>query len=130
MSKKVDWVKIQDWQKDNEHLLIMVADPATDSISISYGGLNGFVKFPMESLDKGVIFNALRESSFKDAISPLITGISEGTGITPANAGGNELLKALGGGIKSIGITKAAQNRSNLSNFMKKDNGKKTKTRK
>jgi hypothetical protein len=114
---KIDWKKIQEYQNENKGFLIMVADPETDAVSVSYGGLNAFFKFPMESLDKGVVFNALRESGFNDAIEPFMEGVVKSTGITPKSAGGNELLKALGGSMKSIGISKANEIRSNLKEF-------------
>jgi len=102
----------------------MVADPNSDSISISYGGLNTFVRFPMQTLVDGVVFNALRESGFKSAIEPFMEGVVKSSGISPKNKGGNELLKVLGGAMKGIGISKAKEIRSNLAEFTKNENGK------
>lgn len=102
-----NWVKLQDFQNDNKDLLIIIACPKEDTVSISYGGLNGFVKFPQpESLDKGVIFNALRASKFNEAIEPLMAGLIKGAGFDLKNRGANELLKTVGGGISSIGREK------------------------
>lgn len=99
---KVDWSKLAEFQDANKDLLIMIASPREDSISISFGGLNGFVRFPPGEMDKGIVFNALRESKFNDAIDPFINGVMEATGIKETGPGG-ELLKVLGGGIRSIG---------------------------
>lgn len=118
---KVDFAKIQEYQNENKHLLIMVADPQSDSISISYGGYNAFVKFPMESMDKGVVFNALRESKFEEAISPLITGISEGTGIKGSSLAGANLLKTIGGAVKNIGSAKENEKRKFISKNLKQN---------
>lgn len=122
MSKKIDWAKIQEYQNDNKELMIMVADPQSDSISISFGGFNTFVRFPMKDLADGVVFNALRESSFKGAIEPFMEGVVKSTGITPKNKGGNELLKVLGGAMQGLGAAKAKEVRSNLADFYKDDN--------
>lgn len=112
---KVDFSKIQEYQNENKNLLIMVADPQSDSISISYGGFNTFVRFPMESMDKGVIFNALRESKFEEAIMPLIVGISEASGIKGTKVAGANLLKVIGGAVKNIGIAKEKEKRKIIS---------------
>lgn len=121
---KIDWTKIQEWQNDNKDLLIMVASPQEDSIGISFGGLNTFVKFPMKTMDDGVVFNALRQSRFDEAITPFIEGVVKSTGITPSNKGGNELLKVLGGAIQSIGSAKMKAVRSNLQDIKTTKNGK------
>lgn len=125
--KKRDWVKLHEFSQDNKDLLIMFACPKEDAILITYGGYNTFVKFPQpESLDKGIVFNALRSSKFDDAIEPLMEGLVK-AGFDLANKGGNELLKTLGGGIKSIGIAKAEDARSSLQviNNKPEKNGKK-----
>lgn len=101
MNKEL-WTKIQDWQNEHKDLLIMVASPREDAISISFGGLGAFVKFPGKDMEKGVVFNALRDSKFKDAIDPFMAGLIEGTGIKETGDGG-EVLKVLGGAMKSIG---------------------------
>ncbi len=54
---KINWQKIQDFQNDNQEQLIMVADPREDSISISFGGLNTFIKFPGKDMSSGEVFN-------------------------------------------------------------------------
>lgn len=84
----------------------MIADPRTDEISISFGKLNTFVRFPMEDISKGVVFNSLRNSKFNEAIEPFISGIVEATGMDPRKKGVNELLKAVGGAVRSIGLGK------------------------
>lgn len=116
---KADFLKIQEYQNENKHLLIMVADPQTDSISISYGGYNAFVRFPMESMDKGVIFNALRESKFEEAIGPFITGLSEASGISGSSIEGANVLKTIGGAIKNIGSAKEIEKRKFISKKLK-----------
>lgn len=116
---KVDFAKIQEYQNENKHLLIMVADPQSDSISISFGGFNAFVRFPMESMDKGVVFNALRESKFEEAIGPLITGISEASGIKGTSVEGANILKTIGGAVKNIGSAKEIQKRKFISKKLK-----------
>lgn len=105
MSKKIDWQKLQDFQNENKNLLIMIASPEEDSIAVSFGGLNTFVKFPGKDMEKGVVFNALRESKFDEAIDPFMTGLIESTGIKEKESGG-EVLKALGGSMLSIGKAK------------------------
>lgn len=102
MSKPIDWAKIQEFQNENKDLLIMSASPKEDSILISFGGLNTFVKFPGKDMEKGVVFNALRKSKFKTAIEPFMEGIVAATQISDKEEGG-EVLKVLGGAIKSIG---------------------------
>lgn len=86
----------------------MVASPKDDSISISFGGLNAFVRFPGKDMADSVVFNALRKSKFKEAIDPLMSGIIEATGISDTEEGG-EVLKVLGGAIKNIGEQKELQ---------------------
>lgn len=116
---KVDFAKIQEFQNENKHLLIMVADPQSDSVSISFGGFNAFVRFPMESMDKGVIFNALRESKFEEAIGPFITGISEGSGISGSSVEGANVLRTFGGAVKNIGSAKEKVKREIISKKLK-----------
>jgi hypothetical protein len=119
------WTKIQDWANENSKLLIMVADPGTDEIYITYDKFSTFVKFPMEHKDEGVVLNALRDSKFKEAISPLVEGVVKCTGMDPMKSkGANELLKVVGGAIKQIGTAKAEEGRRLLNNFLKKDHGK------
>lgn len=102
MSKKIDWQKFQDFQNENKDLLIMIASPKEDGISVSFGGLNTFVKFPGVDMEKGVVFNALRASKFNEAIDAFMTGFIESTGISEKDDGG-EVLKVLGGSMKVIG---------------------------
>lgn len=105
MSTKTNWEKIQEYANtESKGLLTLFADPKSDEILISFNGHNCFVKFPFKDMSEGVVFNALRESKFKEAIDAFMTGVIESTGIDTANANGNELLKAAGGAIKSIGI--------------------------
>ena len=112
---KRNWEKLQEFQNENKDLLVMFACPKEDAISISYGGYNTFVQFPKGSVDKGIVFNALRESKFIEAIEPFMEGLVKATGFNPEkSSGANELLKTLGGGMKSIGIAKAEEARSEL----------------
>jgi hypothetical protein len=99
-----NWAKLQEFQAGNKDLFIIIADPRTDEVSFSYQERFAFVRFPSVDMMDGVVFNALRESKFKEAIDPLIAGISEGTGITPYNKAGNEVLSAIGGAVRSMGI--------------------------
>lgn len=100
---KERWEKIQDIQNEHKDLFFVVASPKTDEIVVSFNGLFGFVKFPHTTMDKGVVFNALRKSKFDQAIDAFMTGLMECTGIEEQNAGG-ELLKVIGGGMKSVGM--------------------------
>jgi hypothetical protein len=128
MSNFHDWQKIQDWVNEHSDLLIMVADPRTDTINTSYGGLNAFVRFPMESMEKGVVFNALHESNFKEAIDPLIFGVVDSTKMNEKAA--NQLLHVIGGSIKSLGVERENIKRDIIRKNLKKDNGKTKKSRK
>lgn len=121
---KKDWNKVQEWVNENKDLLIVIADPRSDSVNISFGGLNAFVRFPMESIDKGVIFNALRASKFNEAIDPLIFGIMDATKMAVKE--GSPLLIEVGSAIKSIGVA-----RENIKNgiIKEKTNGKSKKNR-
>ena len=104
---KTDWIKIQDYANtESKSLLTLFADPKSDEIFISFNGQNAFVKFPFKDMASGVVFNALRQSKFKDAIDAFMTGVIESTGINTTNVEGNELLKTLGGGIKALGVEK------------------------
>lgn len=116
-----DWEKIQE-QANTEHkdLLTLFADPKSDEILISFAGHNCFVKFPFKDMASGVVFNALRQSKFKEAIDAFMTGVIESTGIDVSNKEGNELLNVVGGSMKSIGLS-----RSQLKTANKKSNGKK-----
>lgn len=127
---KINWQEIHDWQDIHKDQLIMVADPRTDGISISFGGLNTFVKFPSTDMADGVVFNALRESKFNDVIDILMSGIMESTGIKDKGKGG-ELLKELGGSIKSIGNVKEEERKEKLKDFKKvnKNHGKSIKNK-
>lgn len=101
---KTNWEKIQEQSNtENKDLLSIVADPRSDEILISFNGHNCFVKFPFKDMATGVVFNALRQSKFKEAIDAFMTGIIDSTGIDVTNKEGNELLKTVGGGIKAIG---------------------------
>jgi hypothetical protein len=112
---KPNWEKLQEFQNEHKDLLIMVASPADDSISISFGGLNTFVRFPGKDMEKGIVFNALRKSKFADSIDPLMCGIIESSGISDKEEGG-EVLKVLGGSVKAIG-----EQRETLKANIKKD---------
>lgn len=109
---KVNWKKVQEWQDENKDLLVMVASPREDGISISFGGLNTFVKFPGKDMEKGVVFNALRKSKFNESIDAFMTGIISATGISERDEGG-EVLKVLGGAVKAIGETREKSKLSN-----------------
>lgn len=106
MSQKINWEKIQEWQNEHPDLLIMVASPREDAMSISFAKLNTFVKFPGADMEKGVIFNALRKSKFEVAIDPFMTGLMTATGLSEKDEGG-EVLKVLGGSMKGIGEQRA-----------------------
>lgn len=108
---KVNWKKVQEWQDENKDLLVIVASPREDSISVSFGGINGFVKFPGDDMEKGVVFNALRKSKFEESIDAFMTGIIESTGISDKEEGG-EVLKVIGGGMMNIGIERAKLSKS------------------
>lgn len=116
---KTDWEKIQDYQNEHKGLLIVVADPVSDSISVSFGGYNAFVRFPMETMDKGVIFNALVESKFEQAIHPFLTGLVEATGMNGKNKASANLLKVIGGAIRSFGIERGKEKRKLLAKKLK-----------
>lgn len=104
---KTNWEKLQEFQNEHKDLLIMFASPTDDAISISFGGLNSFVRFPeSESMDKSVVYNAIRESKFNEAIGAFMAGFAEGTGITPDKPDGLQIHHILGGAIKSIGKSK------------------------
>jgi hypothetical protein len=102
MSNKVDWKKFLEFQDKNKEFLIMIASPREDAISVSFGGLNAFVKFPGTSMEKGVVFNCLRKSKFNEAIDIFMSGIMKATDIDEKEEGG-EVLKVLGGAVKAIG---------------------------
>ena len=110
---KTDWPPIQDWMNQNKKLLILVASPEDDAISISFGGLNSFVRFPPGKMKDGIIYNALRESKFKEAISPLMSGIVKATGIKEKSKHGKQILHVLGGAIQSIG---KVENKNKINN--------------
>ena len=115
------WEKLQEFQNEHKDLLIMFADPKDDAVSVSFGGLNGFVRFPKpESMDKGVVYNALRESKFNEAIDAFMAGFAEGTGIKPDTADGLQIHHILGGTMKSIG-----KSRGRIIKNKEKTNGKK-----
>lgn len=99
---KTQWQKIQEFQNEHKDLLIMVASPKDDAISVSFGGLNGFVRFPGKDMSQGVVFNALRKSKFDVSIDPFMSGVIEASGISEKGDGG-EVLKVLGGVMKGIG---------------------------
>lgn len=114
---KEQWQKIQDFQNEHKDVLIMVASPKDDSISVSFGGLNGFVRFPGKDMSQGVVFNALRKSKFDVAIDPFMSGFIEATGISEKDEGG-EVLKVLGGAMRGIGeqreLSKTKLNKKNV----------------
>lgn len=117
---KERWVEVQEFQDKNKDLLFIVASPKTDEITIGFNGLYGFVKFPTTTMDKGVVFNALRKSKFNQAIDAFMTGLINATGIEEKDEGA-ELLNVVGGGIKSVGID---SKRSKLEVINKKDHAK------
>lgn len=103
---KINWEKLAEFANENKDIFIVFASPRTDEIYSSFNGLKSFVKFPMESMDKGVIFNALRKSKFEVAIDPFMAGFMESTGIKETEEGG-ELLKVIGGNLKALGVGKS-----------------------
>jgi hypothetical protein len=115
---KEKWVQIQDFQNEHKDAFIVVADPRSDSVSISFGGLNAFLKFPSGPMDKGVIFNALRKSKFEEAVVPFISGLMEATGMKGNDVPTANLMRSIGGAVKSIGeereIIKTNQLKSNV----------------
>lgn len=120
-----NWAKLQEFQAGNSDLFIIIADPKTDEMSVSFQKRFGFVRFPSIDMMDGVIFNALRESKFREAIDALIAGVSHGTGITEFNKGGNELLKTIGGAVKAVGIPVSAEgSKVQIINKKKQTNGK------
>ncbi len=121
-TQKEHWEKIQEFQNANKGFLIIVASPEDDSISVSYGGLFGFTRYPPGKKEDGVIFSALRASKFKAAIDPLIAGVVESMGMNPHDLGANELLKNVGGSIKSIGETRQRLSREKLAEVNSNDN--------
>lgn len=128
--KTRNWQKLQEFQNENKDLLIMFACPQEDAISVSFGGMNGFVKFPKpESFDKGVIINALRESKFSEAIDAFMLGLTEGTGISVDDPNGLQIAHVVGGAMRSIGIEKTKIGRKALEDFNKKPNAKNKKSK-
>lgn len=109
---KTNWVKIQEFQDENKDLFIVVASPQDDGMSISFGGLNSFVKFPGKDMTEGVVFNMLRKSKFKDAVHPFMAGLVSGSGIiTGMEPGekvdpGSTVLDVVGGSIQAIAETR------------------------
>lgn len=93
--------EIKDFLHSHKDLLIMVADPKTDEIVIAYNDQFAVTQYPFESMDKGIVFNALRESKFDETIDPLMVGIEKATGITVEN--NQQLSHIIGGSIMNIG---------------------------
>lgn len=120
-----NWSKLQEFQHENPDLLIMIADPKTDEISISFRKQNAFTKFPFTDMSRGVVFNALRKSKFSEAIDAFMVAIIESTGIDVTNKDGNELLKLLGGAMRGLGVGEEA---SRLQVINKKTNAKSKKS--
>jgi hypothetical protein len=105
---KTNWKNIQEYANvENKNFFFLCADPKSDEIFVSFNGSNAFVKFPFVDMANGVVFNALRQSKFKEAIDAFMTGIIESTGIDVKNKEGNEFLKVIGGGIKALGVDKS-----------------------
>lgn len=137
MIKKRDWEKLQEFQNEHQDLLIMFACPLEDAISISFAGLNTFVKFPATDMSKGVVFNALRASTFVEGIEPFMEGLVKAGFDPEKDKGINELMKTLGGGIKAISEAKAeaeaeaeAEGRSKLEAINNKPQWPKRKSKK
>lgn len=109
--------KIKEFLHENKDLLIFVADPKTDWMVTAFGDDFATIQFPFETMDKGLVFNALRKSKFQESIDAFMTGIEQATGITVED--NQQLAHIIGGSIKAIG-----ENRSKLSDDKKKKNGK------
>lgn len=104
------WPELQEFMNKNKHLLIVIADPMTDEMCISFQERNGFVRFPSKDMLDGVIFNALRESKWAEAIDPFIAGVVKCTGMDVSTSkAANEVMSALGGGMKTIGTPKSSE---------------------
>lgn len=99
--------KLKDFLIDNKDLLIIIADPKTDRVMTGFGEIIGLVQFPFEKMEDGIVFNALRQSKFKEAIDPFMAGIEKGTGITVED--NQQLAHIIGGSIKSIGTARAEE---------------------
>ncbi len=118
------WPEFQEFMNANKNLLVMIADPVTDEVCISFQGLNGFMRFPSKDMFDGVVFNALRQSKFDEAIGPFMSGVVECSGIDVSTKEGNEFLEKLGSTMRAIGRTKA-QERSKLEVLPKRSKKKK-----
>lgn len=112
MADQKRWQKLNDFANENKDLLFMIADPATDEILFTFNLMNGFVRYPMESKTSGVVFNALRASSFETAIDAFIAGVSEGMKMKETPETG-ELLRNIGGHVKAFG-EKTKEDRSKI----------------
>ena len=124
-----DWKKLQEFQQENRKLLVMIADPMDDSISISFGGFGTFVKFPFVKMEDGVVFNVLRKSKFNAAIDAFMAGIISAMGVDEKEIATANALNVLGGSIKSIGEERDIQKRSELQTINTGDNAKAKKSR-
>lgn len=82
-----------------------MADPRTDEMVTSFGDNFAVVQFPFVAMDKGIVFNALRQSRFNDAIDAFMSGFEKSTGITIED--NQQLAHVIGGSIKSIGIKRS-----------------------
>jgi hypothetical protein len=93
--------EIKDFLHSQKDLLVFVADPRTDEMIMAFADNFAVVQFPFERIDKGIVFNALRQSKFQEAIDPFMAGIEKATGITVED--NQQLAHIIGGSIKSIG---------------------------
>ncbi len=101
---KIDWTKLQEFQDENNGLFIMIADPRSDEVSLSFNKQTAFVRFPFEDMAHGVVFNCLRKSKFSEAIDAFIDSIAAATGIDVTEKSGNDILSLIGGSMRSLGI--------------------------
>lgn len=117
------WKTIQDFADKHKDMFFMVCSPKEDSILMTFWGLRGFVKFPGKDMSEGIIFNALRKSSFEDAIIPFTEGVASATRFNESIEGSN-VIKVLNGGIRSIGEQKEI-----IKNKLIKNHGKTSKNK-
>ena len=110
-----DKEEIKEFLHKHKDLLIFVADPKTDWMVTAFGDNFATVQFPFESMDKGIVFNALRKSKFNEAIDPFMVGLEEATGIKVED--NQQLAHIVGGSIRAIGEARLKSK--------KKTNGKK-----
>lgn len=110
MAKNKEQKSLDDIKKfihANKHLLIIVANPATDELVTAFSDIIAHTRFRTpDNKQLNVVLNVLKKSRFENTIDAFMQAFMEGVKIDEKDKDGAQFVKAVGGGIRSIALSK------------------------